>query len=111
MLNAAQSEPVDGVVRVRARANPELPFVEVAVVDRGCGFATDALERIFEPFFTTKPKGEGTGLGLWNAHRLAELMGGYLEVSSRPGCTCFRLLLPASDTGSGHVQSPDPDHR
>ncbi|HXZ85933.1 MAG TPA: HAMP domain-containing sensor histidine kinase [Myxococcota bacterium] len=83
----------------------------IEVEDNGPGIPEDHLAHVFDPFFTTKDPGEGTGLGLWNAHRLAELMGGYLEVSSRPGSTCFRLLLPASDTDPGHGQPADPDHR
>jgi signal transduction histidine kinase len=83
----------------------------VEIEDTGPGIDEEDLPHVFDPFFTTKEPGEGTGLGLWNAHRLAELMGGYLDVSSQPGCTCFRLLLPASDTEAGHAQSPDPDHR
>jgi two-component system cell cycle sensor histidine kinase/response regulator CckA len=83
----------------------------VEIEDNGPGIPEEDLGRVFDPFFTTKEPGEGTGLGLWNAHRLAELMGGYLEVTSQPGCTCFRVLLPASDTEAGHAQPPDPDHR
>jgi two-component system sensor histidine kinase PilS (NtrC family) len=95
VLNAAQSEPVDGVVRVRARANPELPFVEVAVVDLGCGFAADALERIFEPFFTTKPK--GTGLGLATVQRVVEAHGGRITVASDAGKgTTVHVFLPSA---------------
>jgi signal transduction histidine kinase len=85
--------------------------VAIEVEDNGPGIAEEDLAHVFDPFFTTKDPGEGTGLGLWNAHRLAELMGGYLEVTSRPGCTCFRLLLPASDTEAAHGQPADPDHR
>jgi signal transduction histidine kinase len=83
----------------------------IEVIDSGPGIPEEHLPHVFDPFFTTKDPGEGTGLGLWNAHRLAELMGGYLEVASQPGSTCFRLILPASDTKAGHVQPPDPDHR
>jgi signal transduction histidine kinase len=55
-------------------------------------------ERIFDPFFTTKPPGEGTGLGLANARRLAEEMDGSVELESEPsvlGGACFRFVLPA----------------
>jgi signal transduction histidine kinase len=83
----------------------------IEVEDSGPGIPEEQLSHVFDPFFTTKEPGEGTGLGLWNAHRLAELMGGYLEVSSQPGCTCFRLLVPASDTDGAHGQPPHPDHR
>ncbi len=71
--------------------------VELRVIDNGPGIDADTLPEIFDPFFTTKDPGEGTGLGLWNAHRLAELLGGRLEVESRPGSTCFSLVLPHAD--------------
>ncbi|CAM9645529.1 unnamed protein product [Discosporangium mesarthrocarpum] len=70
--------------------------VEVWVEDSGPGVDLEEPERIFDPFFTTKPPGEGTGLGLANARRLAQEMGGDLtlreEASSLGGAVfCFRL--------------------
>ena len=56
------------------------------------------MPRIFDPFFTTKPPGEGTGLGLANALRLAEELGGGLECQ-RPRTlegACFVLRLRAA---------------
>ncbi len=39
-------------------------------------------------------RGEGTGLGLPTARRIAELHGGGVElIESRPGRTCFRVRL------------------
>jgi signal transduction histidine kinase len=84
--------------------------VVLEVVDNGPGIAPEHLDRIFDPFFTTKDPGEGTGLGLWNAHRLAELLDGRLEVRSRPGDTCFSLILPLTDTAE-HGGAPSTDHR
>ena len=72
--------------------------VALCVRDNGPGIAAHLLPEIFDPFFTTKDPGQGTGLGLWNAHRLAELLGGRLEVESRPGSTCFSLVLPLADS-------------
>ena len=51
-------------------------------------------ERIFEPFYTTKPPGSGTGLGLHIAHNVVGRHGGRIEVRSRPGETCFEVVLP-----------------
>ena len=84
--------------------------VVLEVADNGPGIAPEHLDRIFDPFFTTKDPGEGTGLGLWNAHRLTELLDGRLEVRSRPGDTCFSLILPLTDTPE-HGGAPSPDHR
>jgi two-component system sensor histidine kinase PilS (NtrC family) len=94
VLNAAEAEPRDACVRIRARElTGAEPQVEVSVSDRGRGIPEDQLERIFEPFFTTKPK--GTGLGLATVHRVVEACGGRLAVRSEPGQgTTVRVVLP-----------------
>jgi signal transduction histidine kinase len=93
---------------VTQRARDAVAFV---VIDNGPGIDPEDVPRVFDPFFTTKEPGEGTGLGLWNAHRIAELFDGRLEVTSQSGRTCFRLVLPAADTHGGHAQAPRTDHR
>jgi len=87
-------------------AGPERA-VALAVSDNGPGIDPDTLLRVFEPFFTTKDPGQGTGLGLWNAHRLAELLGGRLEAQSRPGHTRFSLLLPVADRPEAGLGVPE----
>lgn len=72
------------------------------VSDSGPGIDVDASERIFDPFFTTKAPGEGTGLGLANARRLAQELGGSVEVDlagSPLGGAVFHLILPAHEAG------------
>jgi signal transduction histidine kinase len=89
----------------RARRTPG--GVECRVADDGCGIAAEDRERIFDPFFTTRDPGEGTGLGLSNSLRLAEEMGGALELVEPPEGlrTAFALRLPAAppagDTAEG----------
>lgn len=85
--------------------------VALVVIDNGPGIDPEEMPQLFDPFFTTKDPGEGTGLGLWNCYRIAELLGGRLEAESEPGRTRFSLLLPAADTQTGDVQPPSPDHR
>lgn len=91
---AAEPRPA----RRRDDAPPGSPgSVALQVIDNGPGVDPEALPHVFEPFFTSKDPGLGTGLGLWNGHRVAELLGGRIEVASRPGLTVFSLLLPAAD--------------
>jgi signal transduction histidine kinase len=71
----------------------------ITVQDTGIGIAPHNLERIFEPFWQVEQgrarSNEGTGLGLNVARRLARLMDGDIQVTSRQGeGTRFVLLLP-----------------
>ncbi len=84
-----------------ARARREPDAVECRVCDTGAGIAAEDRERIFDPFFTTKPAGQGTGLGLANALRIAEEQGGALELAEPPVGfrTAFSLRLPCAARG------------
>ncbi|NHA13734.1 sensor histidine kinase [Thioalkalivibrio sp. XN279] len=67
----------------------------LGVKDTGYGMDAETLQRAREPFFSTKPAGKGTGLGLVSAGRIAESVGGEMEIESQPGAgTHVRLLLP-----------------
>jgi two-component system NtrC family sensor kinase len=76
--------------------------VECVVADNGPGIPEEDRERIFDPFFTTKAPGEGTGLGLSNALRLAEELGGQLDLATGEplGGAAFALRLPVAESGS-----------
>jgi signal transduction histidine kinase len=93
--NSIQAMRGEGIIHTRIkRINGEEVAVEVE--DNGPGIPEDVLPRIFEPYFTTKPKGEGTGLGLSICKEIVEKHEGRIEVTSRPGFTCFRVVLPLS---------------
>ena len=67
----------------------------ISVADTGTGIDAKDMQRIFNPLFTTKGPHEGTGLGLYVCHNLAESIGGCIEVQSTPGRgSTFRILLP-----------------
>jgi signal transduction histidine kinase len=84
---------------VGARENER---VVVRIVDDGPGIADDIRERIFDPFFTTKPQGQGMGLGLDIARRLAKHNDSAIDFESSPGRTEFRVGLPIAE-----VHPPD----
>jgi signal transduction histidine kinase len=73
-------------------------YYKLSVVDNGSGISPEVMPHIFEPFFTTKPAGEGTGLGLAQAKRVMEEMGGGIDCESSVGQgSTFNLYLPALD--------------
>jgi len=86
----------DDAAAVPGRCHPDA--VACVVADNGPGVDPADRERIFDPFFTTKDPGEGTGLGLANAQRQVESLGGSLalEPSAAGEGARFRLVLPAA---------------
>ena len=71
------------------------PHVMLEVVDTGSGIPSDVIDKIFDPFFTTKSLGQGTGLGLSTVAGIVKSHGGFVDVSSQPGRTSFKIFLPA----------------
>ncbi|GAB1342721.1 sensor histidine kinase [Gemmatimonas sp.] len=100
--NAIKFTEVGGVTVRVSRGSPGAdgtPTVRFAVRDTGVGIATTDLQRLFRPFSQLEDsatrRARGTGLGLYIARRLATLLGGRIEVVSRPGeGSIFTLVLP-----------------
>jgi two-component system sensor histidine kinase RegB len=92
--NALRAAPAPA--RVTVEAAPEGGWMVVEVRDAGAGIPTADLAKVGEPFFTTRPPGEGMGLGVFLARRLAEDLGGTFDIASGPGGTRVRLTLPGA---------------
>jgi signal transduction histidine kinase len=88
----------EGEIRLElARRNGDVWFT---VRDTGIGINRADIERLFKPFAqldtTLTRRHGGTGLGLYIARGLAELLGGRIEVESEQGKgSSFTLVLPA----------------
>ena len=83
-----ESGGVRVVVRM-ARDDNDDPGMEVEIVDTGIGMTEEQMGNVFKPFcqaeaYTTRKYG-GTGLGLTISKHLAELLGGTIRVTSKPG--------------------------
>jgi len=92
--NAIDAAPPAGHVTVSARVDRGNVVVEV--VDDGPGIAAEDLGRVFDPFFTTKGVGQGAGLGLDVVQAVIRSHRGSVDVTSQPGRTQFRVVLPVS---------------
>jgi signal transduction histidine kinase len=91
---------------VTLRCRPFDDGVVVEVRDEGPGIAEADVPRIFDEFVQLAGTEGGTGLGLAISRRLAQLLGGRLEVDTAPGRgSTFRLVLPRRGrwTGSAAV--------
>jgi signal transduction histidine kinase len=90
-----------GSVRVSAAWDRERDTISFSVADTGIGISPDNLQLIFEEFsqieHPLQRRSKGTGLGLPLCRKLAELLGGRVEVESRIGAgSTFSLILPRS---------------
>jgi signal transduction histidine kinase len=95
--NALDAMDGSGTLTVRTALEGDRVLVEIG--DTGPGIPPDVRRRIFEPFFTTKPVGRGTGLGLDVSYRVVVTRHhGDVEVTSEPGDTRFRVLLPTTES-------------
>jgi len=85
--NALKFSPPGSAVDISiARTSGE---VEVRVRDRGPGIDLEFLERAFDPFTqgdqSTTRANRGLGIGLFAARKIAELLGGRVELRRHPG--------------------------
>jgi signal transduction histidine kinase len=97
LSNAVKFTPAGGSVSVRAFAGKD--GLRFAVSDSGIGMDAAGIELALRPFgqvdSSLARKYSGTGLGLPLSKAIAELHGGTLEISSRPGeGTVVTVALP-----------------
>jgi signal transduction histidine kinase len=93
--NALKYSPEDR--RVTLAVGGDGSSIVFDVIDQGPGIDPREVERIFDPFYrgSARHDDDGAGLGLAITRRLAEAMGGRIDVASTPGAgSLFRVTLP-----------------
>jgi two-component system nitrogen regulation sensor histidine kinase GlnL len=84
--------------RTRPRRNCSIrsktyPLVaQIDIIDSGEGIPKDLTGTLFFPMVTGRA--EGTGLGLSISQSLIQQHNGLIEFTSKPGETCFTILIP-----------------
>ena len=98
--NAAQALGGRGLIEFRTRAARQVTLakqryklaLELQVVDNGPGIPEELRERIFYPLVSGRDGGSGLGLTL--SQTFVQYHHGTIECDSRPGRTCFTIMLP-----------------
>jgi signal transduction histidine kinase/CheY-like chemotaxis protein len=88
-----------GEVRVSARCSAQADAVEFSVADTGIGIPESDIARVFDEFVQIENplqrRVKGTGLGLPLSRKLAELLGGKIDVVSELGIgSTFSVTIP-----------------
>ncbi|MCX7169927.1 MAG: nitrogen regulation protein NR(II) [Proteobacteria bacterium] len=110
--NAAQAMNEKGEIIFRTRALRQVTLakrryrlaLEIQVIDNGPGIPEAIREKIFYPLVSGREGGSGLGLTL--AQSFIRQHHGSIEVDSRPGHTCFSLLLPLQGSEKPSGEQP-----
>ncbi len=98
-----------GTVTIKLRHSSQIATFEI--IDTGPGIAAEDQERIFEAF----QRGEdaelsghpGVGMGLTISRAIVAILGGQLELETRPGSgSCFRVTMMLGETSNQNVPLP-----
>ena len=92
ITNAAEALRYSGVVTIKA--NEYENTIQVSISDNGPGFDENFKEKFFMNGFTTKPN--GNGLGLYNAKKEIENIGGEISISNQSGAIVLVTLPKAA---------------
>jgi two-component system NtrC family sensor kinase len=73
-------------------------YLEIKVIDTGCGISQENVSKIFDPFYSTKGQ-KGTGLGLAVTWGIIDNHDGTIKVESEIGKgTAFTISLPVQQS-------------
>ncbi len=77
--------------------------LQLQILDDGPGIPDSIRDNIFYPLVSGRP--DGTGLGLTLAQTFVHQHQGTIDFDSRPGHTCFTILLPLQKDNRGNHET------
>ena len=101
LANAVQYRSADRPLRIRIGARREGAFDVIDVTDNGMGIEPQYFERVFQVFQRLHSRADhpGTGMGLAIVRKMADRLGGRIEVASTFGAgSTFSVFLPIMTT-------------
>jgi len=112
IFNNAVKFTSNGDISVKASPSADGMGVEFEVDDTGVGIDKSKMALIFEPFQqidkATQRSCSGLGLGLTVARRMAQLIGGTVEISSEPGVgTRVTMRFPSQQSRTATVMAEE----
>ncbi len=106
VVNSRDAMPLGGIISIetaKIEVGAEMAdlcpgrYVQLSVMDTGCGIAKDIQNKVFEPFFSTKSKDKGVGLGLSTVYGIVKQAKGHVYIESEADVgTKVRVLIPVS---------------
>ena len=102
VFNNAVKFTTQGEITVKVNPSADHKGVEFEVIDTGTGIEENKIDTIFEPFHqadnSTRRAFAGLGLGLTVSRRMAEIIGGRLEIHSKANQgTRVLMTFPSHD--------------
>jgi two-component system, NtrC family, sensor histidine kinase AtoS len=93
IINSVEAVLEGGHIEVEERVMEPEGYVEISVLDDGCGIPPEIMDRIFDPFFSTKAGKKNTGLGLSICQHIIESHEGAI-ICSCDERTSMSVRLP-----------------
>ncbi|MEZ5536812.1 MAG: nitrogen regulation protein NR(II) [Thiolinea sp.] len=108
MSNAVRALKEQGTIKLRTRILRQFTIhqkryklvLKTDICDDGEGVPEHLQDKLFLPMVSGHA--EGSGLGLAIAQSLINQSGGMIQYESKPGSTCFSILLPLNDKDTHH---------